>query len=70
MVFGCAESQPQSTVSRQLGSGVTSSNGGGMAPANFGSFGNTGASNPAFDTGSMAFPAPLPQGNLRSTRTQ
>ena len=37
-LIGCAEERPQSTVSRELGSGVTSSNGGGMAPANFGSF--------------------------------
>ena len=70
MVFGCAESQPQSTVSRELGSGVTSSNGGGMAPANFGSVGSAGVSNPTFDTGSMAFPAPLPQGDFRRARTQ
>jgi hypothetical protein len=33
----CAAEQPQSTVSRNLVSGVTSSNGGGMQPANFGS---------------------------------
>ena len=33
---GCAQEQPQSTVTRGLDSGVTSSNGGGMAPANFG----------------------------------
>ena len=33
---GCAEERPQSTVSRGLVSGVTSSNGGGMAPADFG----------------------------------
>jgi hypothetical protein len=33
---GCAHEQPQSTVSRGLESGITSNNGGGMAPANFG----------------------------------
>lgn len=35
-VAGCAEERPQSTVSRGLVSGVTSNNGGGMAPADFG----------------------------------
>ena len=38
-LIGCAEERPQSTVSRNLDSGVTSSDGGGMAPANFGTFG-------------------------------
>ncbi len=36
-VAGCGYTTPQSTVSRNLDSGVTSNNGGGMAPANFGS---------------------------------
>ena len=36
MLAGCADAQPQSSVSRDLNSGVTSSNGGGMQPANFG----------------------------------
>ena len=40
-LVGCAAEQPQSTVSRDLESGVTSSNGGGMTPANFGTFGPT-----------------------------
>jgi len=40
-LVGCAAEQPQSTVSRNLGSGVTSSNGGGMMPANFGTLGPT-----------------------------
>jgi hypothetical protein len=40
-----------------------------MVPANFSTFGNTGAGSPTFDTGSMAYPAPLPQGDLRTTRT-
>lgn len=35
----CAEEKPQSTVSRSLNSGITSNNGGGMAPANFGTIG-------------------------------
>ena len=35
-LVGCADVQPQSTMSRNLDSGVTSSYGGGMAPANFG----------------------------------
>lgn len=69
VLLGCAASQPQSTVSRGLVSGVTSNNGGGMEPANFSTFGATGASSPMFDTGSMAYPAPLPQGDLRTTRT-
>ncbi len=33
---GCAAEKPQSSESRNLNSGVTSNNGGGMAPANFG----------------------------------
>jgi hypothetical protein len=36
-LVGCAEERPQSTISRNLDSGVTSSYGGGMPPANFGS---------------------------------
>lgn len=32
-VAGCADTRPQSTVSRELESGITSSNGGGMRPA-------------------------------------
>ena len=36
-VTGCSAEKPQSTVSRNLDSGVTANNGGGMAPANFGS---------------------------------
>ena len=36
-LVGCADERPQSTISRNLDSGVTSSYGGGMAPANFGS---------------------------------
>ncbi len=36
VMAGCAHEQPQSTVSRGLESGITSNNGGGMAPANFG----------------------------------
>ena len=40
-LVACAAEQPQSTVSRNLGSGVTSSNGGGMMPANFGTLGPT-----------------------------
>lgn len=35
-VVGCAAERPQSTVSRGVDSGVTSSNGGGMAPSNYG----------------------------------
>ncbi len=35
-VVGCAAERPQSTVTRGLDSGVTSSNGGGMAPSNYG----------------------------------
>lgn len=35
----CSEVRPQSRVSRALDSGVTSSDGGGMAPAHFGNFG-------------------------------
>lgn len=35
-VVGCAAEKPQSTVSRGVDSGVTSSNGGGMAPSNYG----------------------------------
>ncbi len=31
----CSAAQPQSTVSRNLDSGVTSSSGGGMEPGNF-----------------------------------
>ena len=36
VIVGCAAERPQSTVSRGLESGITSNNGGGMAPANFG----------------------------------
>ena len=68
MLSGCAAEQPQSTVSRNLGSGVTSSNGGGMPPANFGTFGPTTVGRGPPDTGNMAYPAPLPQGDLRTTR--
>ena len=39
---GCAAEKPQSTVSRGLDSGVTSSNGGGMAPSNFGNISTRG----------------------------
>jgi hypothetical protein len=35
----CAAERPQETVDRRVGSGITSSNGGGMAPANFSTFG-------------------------------
>ncbi len=35
-LVGCAAEVPQSTQSRALNSGVTSNNGGGMVPANFG----------------------------------
>lgn len=35
LLAACAAEQPQSTVSRNLDSGVTSSNGGGMQPGNF-----------------------------------
>jgi hypothetical protein len=69
-LWGCAAEQPQSSVSRGLVSGVTSSNGGGMAPANFSTFGSTPPSGPTFDTGNMAYPAPLPQGNLGVTRVR
>ena len=44
-LVGCAAERPQSTVSRNLDSGVTASNGGGMAPSNFGNF-STPASPP------------------------
>ena len=76
MAFGlatlaaCAAEQPQSTISRDLVSGVTSSNGGGMVPANFSSLDRATASSRTFDTGTMAYPTPLPQGNLTSTRVQ
>ena len=70
ILSGCAAEQPQSTVSRDLVSGVISSNGGGMAPANLGSIAATGVSGRTFDTGNMAFPDLLPQGDLVRTRTQ
>jgi hypothetical protein len=69
LLSACGAQQPQSTASRDLVSGVTSSNGGGMVPANYSSFlTRTGASGPTFDTGNMAYPEPLPQGNLGTTR--
>lgn len=37
VLMGCSASQPQSTVSRNPVSGITSNNGGGMAQPNFGS---------------------------------
>ena len=70
LLSACAGVQPQSTVSRDLVSGVTASNGGGMEPTRFGTFGSASASSPTFDTGSMSYPEPLPQGNLRSTRVR
>lgn len=41
-----------------------------MAPARFGTLSPVRAgSGPTLDTGNMAYPAPLPQGNLQTTRT-
>ncbi len=67
-LMGCATTQPQSTVSRDLDSGVTSNNGGGMMPANFGSYAPTQTSARTFDTGNMAYPEPLRQGTYNTTR--
>ena len=38
-LVGCAAERPQSSQDRALVTGVTNSNGGGMAPANFSTFG-------------------------------
>ncbi len=71
ILAACAAEQPQSTASRGLVSGITSSNGGGMMPANYSSFRTgTGGSGSTFDTGNMAYPPPLPQGNLGVTQVQ
>jgi hypothetical protein len=66
----CTSVQPQSAVSRELSSGVTSSNGGGMVPANFSTFGASTPGGRSFDTGNMAYPEPLAQGALQRTRVQ
>lgn len=39
VLIGCAAEQPQSSQDRALVTGVTNSNGGGMPPANFSTFG-------------------------------
>jgi hypothetical protein len=71
LLSACATEQPQSTVSRDLVSGITSNNGGGMVPADYSSFPtSTGAKRPTFGTGNMAYPEPLPQGNLVTTRVR
>ena len=70
VLSACGAEQPQSTVSRDLVSGVTSNNGGGMVPANFGSVSAANVSDRTFDTGNMAYPEPLAQGNLNTTRTR
>ena len=65
----CTSGQPDSSIPRGV-SGVTSSSGGGMVPANFGTFGPNSPTGRSFDTGNMAYPDPLPQGDLGTTRVQ
>lgn len=69
MLAACASGSPDPSIPRDL-SGVTSSSGGGMVPANFGTFGANTPASRTFDTGNMAYPEPLPQGNLSTTRVQ
>jgi len=65
----CAPQQPDPSIPRAA-SGVTSSSGGGMVPANFSTFGSGAPAARTPDTGNMAYPDPLPQGNLGTTRVR
>jgi hypothetical protein len=69
MLAACTSGQPDSSIPRGV-SGVTSSSGGGMVPANFSTFDPNSPTGRNFDTGNMAYPEPLPQGNLGTTRVQ